>query len=220
MTAYYEQFSRFFVAVDCIGFGVKDGRLSLLLTRRAFEPEMGRWSLMGGFVGPDESVDQAAARVLAELTGLAHVHMHQVGAFGAIDRDPGERVVSVAYYALLNASDVDPELLESHGARWVDLEKLPPLAFDHPQMISRALHSLRRNIVERPLAFSLLPELFTLTQLQGLYELVLGELVDKRITRNACLEPTELIDKTGSKRGARLYRYNSRKYDEEPLFRL
>ena len=141
MSLYYGSHSRFYVSVDCIIFGLKEGKLSILLTRRAFEPEKGKWSLMGGFVRPDESVDAAAKRVLYELTGLHDVYMRQVGAFGSIDRDPGERVVSVAYFALLDTSRLSNDLIAEHGAVWVNLDSLPELGFDHPEMIAKGRDS-------------------------------------------------------------------------------
>lgn len=225
MTEYYQSHSRLYVAVDCIIFGIKDGRLSILLTHRAFEPEKGKWSLFGGFCEVDESIDDAAARVLGELTGLSNVYMHQLGAFGAVDRDPGERVVSISYYALLNSSDVDAKLLRDHGAVWTDLDSLPELGFDHLLMIQKARQSLRQRIMSAPLAFRLLPPLFTLTQLQTLCELVLGQPVDKRNFRkrameNPAIEATDIIDKNGSRRGARLYRFNWDTFSRNPNFKI
>lgn len=222
---YYSQYHRFYVAVDCIIFGVRAGKLSVLLTRRAFEPEMGKWSLMGGFANADESLDEAAARVLRQLTGLDEVYMRQVGAFGEVDRDPGERVISVAYYALLNIDEVDNSLLEEYKAVWVDITELPELGFDHPAMIDKALRALRRRMDHEPLAFNLLPPLFTLTQLQGLYEVVLGQEIDKRnfrkrVADNPCIVVTDSIDKKCSKRGARLYRFSPEIYAENPTFKI
>ena len=126
MTEYYSQHDRLFVAVDCIIFGLNHGDLSLLLTKRRFEPEKGKWSLMGGFVEADESVEAAAQRVLHDLTGLHDVYMEQVGAFGAVDRDPGERVVSVAYYALINFDDLDREAMEKLDARLDRNQRVAP----------------------------------------------------------------------------------------------
>lgn len=225
MTEYYKSHSRLYVAVDCIIFGIKDGRLSVLLTRRAFEPEKGKWSLFGGFCEADESLDAAAERVLRELTGLSDIYMNQVGAFGAIDRDPGERVVSVSYCALLNSDDLDPKLLREHGAVWTDLEALPELGFDHLLMIDKARENLRQRIMSTSVAFRLLPPFFTLTQLQSLFELVLGQTVDKRNFRkraleNAAIEATDMIDKTGSRRGARLYRFNWETFSRSSNFKF
>ena len=225
MTEYYLSHSRLYVGVDCIIFGIKDGRLSILLTRRAFEPEKGKWSLFGGFCEADESLDGAAKRVLRELTGMKDIYMNQVGAFGAVDRDPGERVISVSYYALLNSDDVDPGLLREHGAVWTDLESLPELGFDHLLMIEKAREKLRQRIVSTPVAFRLLPPMFTLTQLQSLFELVNGQPADKRnfrkrVLENSAIEATDMIDKTGSRRGARLYRFNWDTFSRNPILKI
>lgn len=212
LTNHYAHLSKFYVAVDCIIFAVIRGRLNILLIKRNFEPEMGKWSLIGGFVEENESVDLAAERVLKDLTGLDHVFIRQLGAFGEPDRDPGARVISVAYFALLNLADVDQEVVNQHHAQWVDVDSLPPLGFDHEIMIERALNVMRRKILTGSFAFNLLPELFTLTQLQTLVESVTGKELDKRnfrksISDNPDIECTEFIDKSSSKRGARLYRY-------------
>ena len=213
MTTYYNDCDQFIVSVDCVIFGLNRSRLSLLLTRRGFEPEMGRWSLMGGFVRAGESVDDAAKRVLRELTGLDDVYMQQVGTFGRVDRDPGARVISVAYCALINFDEHDRVRVSTHNAKWVELDRLPQLLFDHDEMIDDALSYIKQRFTVEPIAFSLMPRYFTLTQLQQLYETVLGEQLDKRnfrkrVAENPCIEKTELIDKTLSKRGAALYRYN------------
>lgn len=209
---HYSHLSKFYVAVDCIIFAVIQGKLHVLLVKRNFEPEMGKWSLIGGFVNDDESVDVAAKRVLSELTGLDNVFIRQLGAFGEIDRDPGARVISVAYFALLNLADVDQKAVNEHNATWVAVDALPPLGFDHQEMIDRALDVMRRKILTGSFAFNLLPEFFTLTQLQTLVESVTGKELDKRnfrksISDNPDIELTGLIDKSTSKRGARLYRY-------------
>ena len=136
MTTYYNINPQFYVSVDCIIFGFDKGSLKLLLLKRNFEPAKGSWSLMGGFVQDGESVDDAAKRVLAELTGLENVYMEQVGTFGEVDRDPGERVISVAYYALININEYDRNLVQQHNAHWAEINEIPPLVFDHPQMVS------------------------------------------------------------------------------------
>ncbi len=209
---HYSHLSKFYVAVDCIIFAVIAGKLHLLLVKRNFEPEMGKWSLIGGFVNDNESVDLAAKRVLSDLTGLDNVFIRQLGAFGEPERDPGARVISVAYFALLNLADVDQEAVAQHNATWVAVDALPPLGFDHKEMIDRALDVMRRKILTGSFVFNLLPEYFTLTQLQSLVESVTGKELDKRnfrksISDNPYIELTGLIDKSTSKRGARLYRY-------------
>jgi hypothetical protein len=189
------------------------------------DPGRGEWRLYGGFVRSDESVDDAANRVLFDLTGLRNLYMRQVGAFGNVDRDPGERVVSIAYYALINVKDYDDCLRQEYGLEWVNFDEVPTLYSDHNEMIQRARKMMRQKISNEPISFRLLPSLFTLTQLQKLYEAVNGEEVDKRNFRKRIkdmdfIEKTELIDKTGSKRGAFLYRFNKRAYKEDPTFKL
>lgn len=201
------------VAVDCIIFGLKDNRLCVLLYRRGFEPCKGEWSLLGGFVNKNESVDSAARRVLTTLTGLNDVYMQQLGAFGAVNREPDRRVVSVAYYALLNVSERNTSVGSvSDNAVWVAVDSLPPLVFDHQEMIDMALAALRRDIKATPLVFELLPEMFSLTHMQTLYETIYGYPLDKRNFRKRVgtmpeVIDTGLIDKTGSRRGARLFTY-------------
>lgn len=225
MTSYYSQYSRVFVSVDCIIFGFDEGHLRVLIGKRQMDPGRGEWSLYGGFVGPDESVDDAASRTLFELTGLRNLYMRQVGAFGSIDRDPGERVISIAYCALINVKDYDDRLREEHGVEWVNYNQLPAMYSDHREMIRKARRMMQEKIKTEPISFRLLPNLFTLTQLQRLYEAVNGEELDKRNFRKRIkdmdfIEKTELIDKTGSKRGAYLYRFNRRTYNEDKNFKL
>lgn len=225
MTIYYNEHSKVFVSVDCIIFGFKDKKLKLLIGKRKMDPGRDEWSLYGGFVGEKESLENAANRVLHELTGLSGIYMKQVGAFGAIDRDPGERVISIAYCALINVDDYDKNLQKVHEVEWVNLEELPRLYSDHNDMVKKAITLLRRRISSEPLSFNLLPDLFTLTQLQHVYEAVLGEIIDKRNFRKRIksieyVEKTDLIDKTTSKRGAALYRFNKKAYMEDPIFKL
>ena len=225
MTAFYAEHNKAFVAVDCIVFGFDEKKLKVLLGKRRMDPGRGAWSLYGGFVDENESLDEAANRVLNELTGLKHLYMKQVAAFGAIDRDPGERVISIAYCALINVKDYNERLLKEHEVEWVEVDKIPTLYSDHNMMVKKALTLLRKRINSEPLIFNLLPKLFTLTQLQSVYEAILGEVIDKRnfrkrIKANDMIEKTELIDKYSSKRGAALYRFNKKMYQEESSFKL
>ena len=225
MTTYYQINSKFYVSVDCIIFGFDQGELKLLLLKRNFKPAMGKWSLMGGFVQENESVDNAAKRVLRELTGLEDVYMEQVGTFGELNRDSGERVISVAYYALVNVNEYDRDLVQKHNAYWIKVDELPPLIFDHPEMIAKARELMKHQSSDRPISFKLLPALFTLTQLQNLYEAIYGEQIDKRNFRKRIatmdfIEKTDLIDKSGSKRGAFLYKFNDKAYKQDPKFKL
>lgn len=222
---YYSEHPQFYVAVDCIIFGFKDGKISLLLLKRNFEPARGEWSLMGGFVRENESVDDAARRVLAELTGLTDIYMDQVEAFGSVERDPGERVISVAYYALINIDDYDHELVRKHNAYWISIDELPDLIFDHNEMVRLAMKRLRHKASVRPIGFNLLPKEFTLSKLQSLYEAIYGEPLDKRnfrkqVANMECIEKVGTIDKTGSKRGAALYRFNEKEFSRTGIFKL
>ncbi len=225
MTQYYSEHSQYWVSVDCIVFGFDNNHLKLLIGRRQMDPGRGEWSLYGGFVRVNESLEDAANRVLHDLTGMRKIYMKQVGAFGAVDRDPGERVISVAYCALINVHDYDDKLREQYGLQWVDIDSLPRLYSDHNQMVKKAVMLLRHRIKTEPLSFNLLPDLFTLTQLQHVYEAILGGDIDKRNFRKRIkqidfIEKTELIDKVTSKRGAALYRFNRKMYDDDPIFKL
>ena len=224
MTGFYGEHSKVFVSVDCIVFGFDQGKLKLLIGRRQMDPGRGEWSLYGGFVREDESLVEAANRVLYSLTGLENIYMKQVGAFGAIDRDPGERVITVAYCALINVNDYDNNLRIEHGVEWVSLDEMPHLYSDHNEMVRKAVTLLRRRINTEPLSFNLLPELFTLTQLQHVYEAILGEQIDKRNFRKRIksidfIEKTEHIDKLTSKRGASLYRFNKEMFANDKSYK-
>lgn len=222
---YYHEHSKVWLSVDCIIFGFDEGKLKILIGKRQMDPGRGEWSLYGGFVNDNESVDDAASRTLYELTGLRNLYMRQVGAFGNVDRDPGERVVSIAYYALINVKDYEDELRSEHGVEWMDINEIPQLYSDHNEMVRKARKMMQQKLAQEPVGFRLLPSLFTLTQLQKLYEAVNGEELDKRNFRKRIkdmdfIEKTELIDKSGSKRGAYLYRFNKRVYNEDPTFKL
>ena len=225
MTTYYSQYPKFHVAVDCIIFTFDQGKLKVLLQRRPFEPRQGEWSLMGGFVKRDEGIDEAAQRILEQLTGIHDIYMRQVGAFGSVNRDSGDRVVSIAYFALLDINRVNNDLNHEYSAHWEDINAMPQLLFDHTEMIQAALKKLRTLISRRPVGFQLLPPLFTLTQLQQLYEKILDEKIDKRNFRKRVgelpfIEKTEGVDKSNSKRGAALYKFNEYAYQLEPNFKL
>ena len=222
---YYSEHAKVWVSVDVIIFGFDEGKLKVLIGRRQMDPGRGEWSLYGGFVAVNEGIDECASRTLKELTGLRNLYMRQVGAFGSVDRDPGERVVSIAYYALINVKDYDEKLRKEHQAEWVDINQLPPLYSDHNEMVRQAQRRMRQKMRTEPIGFRLLPDLFTLTQLQRLYEAVGGQEIDKRNFRKRIkemdfIEKTELIDKLSSKRGAALYRFNKRVYNEDPNFKL
>jgi len=215
----YPESSRHLVAVDCIIFGydILDKELKLLLYKRAFDPARGRWSLAGGFVNSGESLDEAASRILSNLTGLESVYMKQSYAYGDTARDPGDRVISVSYYALITIRDIKKDLAEHAGVSWYSLSSLPNLIFDHNDMVHRALSELQNQVRIKPVGFELLPEKFTLVQLQDLYEAILRKKVDRRNFRKkilsmGILEKLNEKEKETSKKGAYYYKFNQDTY--------
>lgn len=213
----YGAHPKFHVALDCIIFGFDGGRLNLLIHKRRFEPARGEWSLFGGFLQEGEDLDEAASRILFELTGLENIYMEQLHTYGEVGRDPAGRVISVAYYALIPADRYSQEYSARYGATWVDLEKLPSLIMDHDRMVEKGLRRLRRRAAIQPIGFELLPVKFTIPQLQALYEAIYRSKLDKRNFRKKILNMGVLVklnekDMSGSRKGAFLYRFDKRKY--------
>ncbi len=216
----YSKHTRHLVAVDCIIFGydILEKEIKLLLIKRSFDPAKGRWSLAGGFVEEHESLDEAASRILRKLTGLEIIYLKQSYSYGEVDRDPGARVISIAYFALITIRDINKELTEQSGAHWRSIARLPDLIFDHSAMVKRALTDLQNQIKVRPVGFELLPEKFTLVQLQDLYEAIYQRKVDKRNFRKkilsmGILEKLDEKEKETSKKGAYYYKFNEDRYD-------
>jgi len=225
MSEFYSEHSRFYVSVDVMIFGFDNKDLKLLIGRRKMNPGRGEWALYGGFVRPDESVDDAAKRTLYALTGLKDVYMRQAGAYGAVNRDPGARVISVAYFVLIDVKDYDERQQEMYDLQWFDVYHLPPLFSDHQQMVDKAMRMMRKRLSVEPMIINLLPELFTLTQFQTVYEAISGKVQDKRNFRKKIqemdfIEKTDKVDKTMSKRGASLWRFNRDLYELHPEFKL
>jgi len=216
-SVHYKKLETFLLAVDCIIFGFDGTGLKVLLIKRELEPMAGKWSLVGGFVKNSESVNDAAMRVLMQLTGLKNIFMEQLHCYGSTERDPGGRVVSVAYFALIRIEDHAAELLKEHNAKWVPLDKLPKLIFDHNTMLDLSKERLRQRVANHPIGFELLPEKFTLPQLQNLYEAIYESQFDKRnfnrkILGLQILKKLEEKDKTGSRKGAFYYVFDSDNY--------
>lgn len=208
------QYDRPSVTVDVVIFSLIDDRLKVLLVRRKQWPFAGMWAIPGGFVRMEESLEAAAARELAEETGVRDVYMEQLYTFGDPDRDPRTRVITVAYFALVPANAIDPPQAGSDAAetRWFPMRDLPELAFDHAQILGYALERLQYKLEYTVVGFELLPDLFTLPELQHAYELILGEALDKRNFRRkilaaGILEETGEMKREGEGRPARLYRY-------------
>jgi len=205
------------LAVDCIIFGFDKQDLKILLIKRNFEPEMGRWSLMGGFLKSDETLGDAAVRVLNQLTGLDNVYMEQLRTYSTLDRDPVERTVSVSYYALINIMEHTAEINENYSASWFNINEAPDLIFDHNILVANAMSRLRYRASTKPIGFELLPEKFTMKQLQMLYEAILGEKLDKRnfinkINALDILLKTEEKDMNSSRKGSFFYTFDEVKY--------
>ncbi len=216
MTRYSKQ-TRILVAVDCIIFGFDGHDLKLLLVKRGLEPESGKWSLMGGFVQPRENLRQAANRILQKLTGLQGVYMEQLRTFSDPDRDPVERTISIAYFALIDIHKYEKQLSEDYHAEWVLLKDRPRLIFDHNEMVELAQKQLRYKAALHPILFELLPSKFTIPQLQSLYEAIYDNTFDNRNFSRKVLSTGLLIkqkekDKLNSKKGAFYYRLDKRKY--------
>lgn len=216
---YYIQKDRMYVATDCIIFGFDSGSLKLLIFKRRVKPFLGEWSLIGSFVKLNEDVEEAAQRVLEEITGLKDVFMEELKSYGNADRDPGFRCVSIGQYALIRINEYDKELVEKHGAHWYDINEVPNLVLDHNQMVEDALVRIRRKARYKPIGFELLPEKFTIPQLQRLYESIYQKELDSRNFRKKVLSLNVLLkldekDKSTSRRGAFLYKFENKRYRE------
>ncbi len=217
--SYCYEYPRPALTVDCVVFGLDEQDiLKVMLIKRRLPPFKGEWALPGGFVRVDESLDAAARRELQEETGIEDVFLEQLYSFGAVDRDPRERVVTVAYYALVNLGDhTIHAATDASEAGWFSLDNLPSLAFDHSSILEVAINRLKGKVRYEPIGFELLPQKFTLSQLQRLYETVLGQPLDKRNFRKKFLKMDLLIElnetQTGvSHRAARLYQFDTEKY--------
>lgn len=207
------------LTVDCVVFGFDEGELKVLLIRRGLRPFRGKWALPGGFVRTDETLDAAAQRELREETGITSIYLEQLYTFGAVRRDPRERVVSVAYCALVKSAE-HPVVgaTDATAAAWFSAASLPPLVFDHAEILATGQARLRNKVRYQPIGFELLPTKFTLSQLQGLYEAVLQAKLDKRNFRKKILSmgllvPLEEQARAGAHRPAQLFRFDARKYE-------
>ena len=208
------------VSIDCVLFGFDGGELKILLIERNEEPFKDWWALPGYLIDDGESLDQAATRILHELTGLSDIYMEQYYTFGEVDRHPQGRVITVAYYAMLRLGGekaLKPLTNYAKNAQWINVQDLPKLAFDHQHIFDKGLEKVKGRIKHLPIAFELLPEKFTLTQVQNVYELILGKKLDKRNFRKkilsfGVLKELDEKQKGVSFRAATLYKFDKRKY--------
>jgi 8-oxo-dGTP diphosphatase len=215
----YKNHQKILVAVDCIIFGFDGSQIKALLIKRGFEPEKGKWSLMGGFVGKTESAEEAAIRVLYQLTGMNNIYMEQLHCFSDVERDTAGRVISIAYFALINIEEYSEQLQLEHEAKWFPLSKIPSLIFDHRKMVAKAKERLQEKVVSHPIGFELLPPKFTLPQLQNLYEAIYETPLDKRnFTKKmlslGILNKLTEKEKESSRKGAFYYVFDNVKYNK------
>ena len=215
---YTYEYPRPALTVDCVVFGFDEGDLKVLLIRRDLDPYRGKWALPGGFVRIDETLDEAARRELQEETGIDRLYLEQLYSFGDLRRDPRERVVSIAYYALVKLDDHRIRAAtDAAEAAWFGVSDLPTLAFDHRNIVDTALARLKGKVRYQPIGFELLPAKFALSELQHLYEAILETPLDKRnfrkkILGTELLRETDEIQQDVAHRAARLYKFDDRKY--------
>ncbi|MCV9389402.1 NUDIX hydrolase [Reichenbachiella ulvae] len=209
------------VAVDNVifGFDPEEEKLKVLLFQRQVEPQAGNWSLIGSFVGPDESAEFAAQRILTKFTGLKDVYLEHFQSYSEVERDPGARVISLGYYSLIRIDEQKDELVKSFNAKWFNVDEIPDLVIDHNQMVEDALHILQDDSRRKPIGFNLLPEKFTIPKLLKLYQEILQVELDdrnfrKKILSAGYLDRLDIKDKSSSKKGAYFYQFNVEKYFE------
>jgi len=213
----YKNTQKILVAVDCVIFGFEQTELKLLLVKRNFEPELGKWSLMGGFLNEDENLDQASERILFDLTGLKDIYMKQLYTYSQVNRDPVQRTISVCYFALINIENNGNEVKLHKNAQWISLKTKPSLIFDHDDMVDYALETLKNKASMHSIGFELMPEKFTIPQLQKLYEAIYDSKIDRRNFSKTILATHLLID-TGEKdansitKKASVYKLDKEKY--------
>ncbi|MBC8351948.1 MAG: NUDIX hydrolase [Planctomycetes bacterium] len=216
--SYSYEYPRAALTVDCVVFGLDDDDLKVLLIQRDLPPFEGRWALPGGFVRLDETLEESARRELQEETGIENVYLEQLYTIGDVHRDPRERVVTVAYYALVKLSDHRVRAAtDARSAAWFAIDDIPSLAFDHPKILEMAHERLRGKVRYQPIGFELLPAKFTLRQIQDLYEVVLDRPLDKRNFRKKILSMGILVELDEvetdvAHRAARLYKFDRRGY--------
>lgn len=214
----YEGQEKFLVAVDCIIFGFDSENLKLLLFKRKVEPLKGAWSLIGSFMKKDLSLSEAANQILFESTGLKDIYLEELQTYSQVDRDLGERVISVAFFSLIRIDEIIETEVEKYNAHWFSFDEIPNLIFDHRKMVDNAIQKLRSKARYQPIGFELLPKKFTIPQLQSLYECIYQKKLDNRNFRRKILSfdilnKTSEKDKSGSKKGAFLFKFNRSKFN-------
>jgi len=210
------------VAIDDVVFGYENNKLKVLLFQRSIKPSKGQWSLVGGWVNANESCEDASCRVLKGITGLENIFMEQVKVFSKPERDPGGRVISVVFYALIDIQKHNQQLSDQFGAQWWPITEVPELIFDHREMLDCALNKLKIKASRDLVGYDLLPKEFTLTQLRSLYNSIFMKEFDpgnfrKKILSLKILQRLNKKSKQGSKKGAYFYKF--KKGTEEQVFK-
>jgi 8-oxo-dGTP diphosphatase len=211
--------NRIALSVDCVIFGFDENKLKVLLIRSDLKKFQEKWSLLGDLVDPSEELDSAACRVLKQRTGLDNVYMEQVKTFGRVDRHPAGRVVTVAYYSLINIQNHKLKILDNE-LHWHDVHDITEMAFDHKEILDASFEQLQRRVQEHPLAFSLLPKKFSLRELQNVYEAILNTKMDRRNFRKKFFAMDFLVDINEMEqevphRPGKLYNFNYSKYEKK-----
>jgi 8-oxo-dGTP diphosphatase len=211
--------NRIALSVDCLIFGFDENKLKVLLIKSDLKKYKGKWSLLGDLVFPNEDIDAAAYRILKQRTGLSDVFLEQVHAFGQVNRHPAGRVVTVAYYSLINVQHHKLNILDNE-LHWHDVKLVNSMAFDHQDIFNTCLHQLQKRVQEHPLGFNLLPKKFSLRELQNLYEAILDIKMDRRNFRKKFFSMDFLIDLNEMEedvphRPGKLYRFNYEKYEKK-----
>lgn len=217
--AYEYEYPRAAITLDCVVFGLDDSALQVLLIQRDLEPYEGSWALPGGFLRLDEELEAGARRELSEEAGLHPPFLEQLCSIGTVGRDPRERVITVAYFALVNIRDhAIRAATDARAAAWFSIDELPTLAFDHASIVATAHERLRGKLSYCPIGFELLPRRFPLSQLQQVYETILERQLDRRNFRRKILSfgfivETEEVQKDVAHRAARLYAFDREAYE-------
>jgi 8-oxo-dGTP diphosphatase len=211
--------NRIALSVDCVIFGFDENKLKVLLIRSDLKKFQGKWSLLGDLVDPKEELDSAANRILKQRTGLDDVYLEQVRTFGSLERHPAGRVVTVAYYSLINIQHHKLKILDNE-LHWHDVNDITELAFDHKRILDASYEQLQRRVQEHPLAFSLLPKKFSLRELQNVYESILDTKMDRRNFRKKFFAMDFLVDigqmeQDVPHRPGKLYHFNYNKYEKK-----
>jgi 8-oxo-dGTP diphosphatase len=215
-----KKYFTFAISIDCVVFGFDGGELKVLLIERAEDPYNGMWALPGNLVSPQKDLNSSVNQVLFELTGLSDLYFEQVETFGEVNRHPLGRVLTVSYYTLVKISDykINPSSFAAE-AKWFEISKVKKLAFDHNVILKSCFNRLQKSVRIKPIGFELLPPLFTLSELQALYESILGLPLDKRNFRKKILQmnflkDTESLQQKVSHRPAKLYAFDKKKYNQ------